>query len=699
MKKSYGFDDVAIVQKKNVCKSRSGVKIESEIVRGIRWSSPLIAANMKSVTNAEFCTKLDSLGALGILHRAFLEKDYLHEVGELAKKCRIVAVSIGISDHDLLAKLVKRGANLITIDIAHAYCDATVDMCKHIRQNYPHVKIIVGNTINVDMLNEIDGLADALKVGCASGCFAAGTRILMANGTYKNIEDIERGDRIINMDGTPVQVKRTWKTGVKQVARYKNNSFYKDTFCTPDHKHWVGDLSSTSQKTIESRGFKPLLDQLSKTIPKQSKYKWLSIDSLDRGVLLFPRKISFEMPDTFTIELQKRCGGNWRTGYKYKTDSVLKPSYELGYIFGLFLGDGHSKTSYNAKRGSHTGSVNWSLGKNEATICSKLDACLWKVFQKRCNISNKRNMLICNLYYKPLADFLEQFGKRQDKHLPTDLLVNNPQYLRGILSGLIDSDGCVSHGRTSFTNTSSRLMELFNIIHFVINNSLPTNGRPQKGISNLIKNPQKAFHATCLVKPNRRITARYQIIKRLDYEKTQQSVDVYDIEIDCPTHSFVANNVIVHNSACETAMTAGCYEPQFSAVFKFRERAKQLGMPIISDGSIKRPADLVKAIGAGASSIMAGQIFARCPESAALTIESDGVKKRIYSGMASRDVQEEWRGHVHNDCPEGKTILLNTGEPVDKLISRYNGALRSGISYGGFDNIEDFQSGCEFLLI
>jgi IMP dehydrogenase len=122
-------------------------------------------------------------------------------------------------------------------------------------------------------------------------------------------------------------------------------------------------------------------------------------------------------------------------------------------------------------------------------------------------------------------------------------------------------------------------------------------------------------------------------------------------------------------------------------------------MPIISDGSIKKPADFVKAIGAGASAVMGGQIFARCPESAAPIIEVDGIKKKVYSGMASRVVQEKWRGKVHNDCPEGKTIFLDIGEPVEKLLNRYCGALRSGISYGGFDNISDFLKNCEFILV
>jgi len=152
-------------------------------------------------------------------------------------------------------------------------------------------------------------------------------------------------------------------------------------------------------------------------------------------------------------------------------------------------------------------------------------------------------------------------------------------------------------------------------------------------------------------------------------------------------------------SACITANTAGCTKNQFSAVYDCRSTAKAYNIPIISDGAIREPADFSKAIGAGASAVMAGSIFARCPESAAEIVDIGGTKKKVYRGMASRPVQEEWLGKVNNNCPEGKTVLLDLGESVENLLARYTGALRSGISYAGFDNIEDFKSGCEFILI
>jgi len=153
---------------------------------------------------------------------------------------------------------------------------------------------------------------------------------------------------------------------------------------------------------------------------------------------------------------------------------------------------------------------------------------------------------------------------------------------------------------------------------------------------------------------------------------------------------------IASGLVCETKNSAGCFERQFSAVLKFKQIAKDFNIPVISDGGIREPSDFVKAIGAGANSVMAGSIFARCPESAAE--EVDG--KKIYAGMASRYVQNQWKGALKpGTCPEGRVLKLSIGEPVAALLERYQGALRSGITYGGGADIQSFQDIVEFVRL
>jgi IMP dehydrogenase/GMP reductase len=157
---------------------------------------------------------------------------------------------------------------------------------------------------------------------------------------------------------------------------------------------------------------------------------------------------------------------------------------------------------------------------------------------------------------------------------------------------------------------------------------------------------------------------------------------------------------IAQGSVCETRNTAGCTEKQFTAVQAFKDVSRKLGLPIISDGSIKEPGDFTKALAAGANSVMAGGIFARCPESAADEVEVAGEIKKLYFGMASREAQRRWRGGVkEGTCPEGKTSLLDMGESVDALLERYSGALRSGITYAGATDIRSFQDLAKFVRV
>jgi len=151
--------------------------------------------------------------------------------------------------------------------------------------------------------------------------------------------------------------------------------------------------------------------------------------------------------------------------------------------------------------------------------------------------------------------------------------------------------------------------------------------------------------------------------------------------------------------ACETAITAGCTERQFSAVLKFKALAAKFGIPVISDGGIRKPSDFVKAIAAGASSVMAGSIFCACPESAGQTVVINGMSKKQYAGMASRFIQEKWKGRLKpGTCPEGKIIYLDIGENACSLLERYGGALRSGITYAGANNISSFHRNVKFLF-
>ncbi|MBU1112191.1 MAG: IMP dehydrogenase, partial [Nanoarchaeota archaeon] len=420
---------------------------------------------------------VDEFGKLkGLLTQKDIIKIETYPFASRDKKGRlIVGAAIGIKDNFLehSKALVNAGVDVIVIDVAHGHAIRVIDVLKQVKTNFPEVDVIAGNVATAEATQElIQAGADAIKVGVGPGCFVAGTRILMSNGIYKNIEDIKKGDYVINKEGNPVKVIKSFSTGIKKVIKLRNSIFYEDTFVTPEHKFWIGDLNTSSIKTLQSRGYAKLLGLKSKTIPKISKFKWKEVNSLEQDVLLLPRKINFDLKDSFEIVLKKRNKGNWRTGYNYEIDTVLKPNYDLGYVFGTFLGDGSAHTAKS--KNSSIGSVRWYFGKHESKIVKKLTKCIQSIFDKECKIYPKDNIFHIIFYYKPFADFLKNFDKKQNKNLPPEFLVGNKEYLRGLLNGLIDSDGHIEKGgRIRFNNTSKGLIELFCVCNYLLTGVFP----------------------------------------------------------------------------------------------------------------------------------------------------------------------------------------------------------------------------------
>jgi len=173
-----------------------------------------------------------------------------------------------------------------------------------------------------------------------------------------------------------------------------------------------------------------------------------------------------------------------------------------------------------------------------------------------------------------------------------------------------------------------------------------------------------------------------------------------DMILECFEFADAVKIGIGQGYACETKNTAGCTEKQFSTILKFKHISKKFGIPVISDGGTREPADLTKAVGAGANSVIAGSIFAACPESAGEIVNVDGKNKKLYAGMASEYVQNKWKGGLKSGtCAEGGIRYLDIGNSIEKVLELYSGALRSGITYAGAKDIQSFQDNVEFIIL
>ncbi|HEY9561222.1 MAG TPA: IMP dehydrogenase [Anseongella sp.] len=153
-------------------------------------------------------------------------------------------------------------------------------------------------------------------------------------------------------------------------------------------------------------------------------------------------------------------------------------------------------------------------------------------------------------------------------------------------------------------------------------------------------------------------------------------------------------------SICTTRVVAGVGVPQLSAVYEAATALKGTGVPVIADGGIKQTGDIVKAIAAGASSVMAGSLFAGVEESPGETIIYEGRKFKSYRGMGSVEAMEKgskdrYFQDVEDDIkklvPEGIVGRVPYKGTLREVMHQYIGGLRAGMGYCGASTIEGLQ--------
>ena len=150
-------------------------------------------------------------------------------------------------------------------------------------------------------------------------------------------------------------------------------------------------------------------------------------------------------------------------------------------------------------------------------------------------------------------------------------------------------------------------------------------------------------------------------------------------------------------SICTTRVIAGIGVPQLSAIFNVAEALKDKNIPIIADGGIRYSGDIVKAIAAGANSVMVGSLFAGVEESPGETIIYNGRKYKSYRGMGSIEAMQEGSGdryfqdpeeEVNKLVPEGIVARVPYKGVLSEVCYQLIGGLRAGMGYCGAKNIE-----------
>lgn len=200
---------------------------------------------------------------------------------------------------------------------------------------------------------------------------------------------------------------------------------------------------------------------------------------------------------------------------------------------------------------------------------------------------------------------------------------------------------------------------------------------------------------------------------------------IKNLKLEYPSMELIAGNVATYEGAldlmkagasavkvgmgpgsiCTTRIIAGIGVPQLQAVMDCARASKEMNVPIIADGGIKYSGDVVKALAAGANTVMLGGLFATCEEAPGDIYESNGKKYRTYRGMGSIEAMAKGStdryfqtGHK-KFVAEGVQGIVEVKTTVEELVFQLIGGLKAGMGYCGSKDISTLQEKGTFIKI
>jgi IMP dehydrogenase len=167
-------------------------------------------------------------------------------------------------------------------------------------------------------------------------------------------------------------------------------------------------------------------------------------------------------------------------------------------------------------------------------------------------------------------------------------------------------------------------------------------------------------------------------------------------------------------SICTTRIVAGAGMPQLSAIHEASEAARKRGVPLIADGGTRYSGDVVKAIAAGAHTVMLGSLLAGTDESPGEMELFEGRRYKAYRGMGSLAAMQGHGADRYGSAqgasggsaarsgkavPEGIEGRVAYAGNVGDVIDQLAGGLRSGMGYAGAANLHDLRTTSRFMRV
>jgi IMP dehydrogenase len=228
MKEALSYDDILLVPSFSTIKHRSDIDLRTLISRRYGALIPIIASPMDTICEKEMAFKMFLMGGVGCIHRFMSIEEQAKQISELVdliygynknidhtNKWKIkekwhskfsdipIMAAIGIKkeDRERAEKLVKNGANILLIDVAHGHHQNVIDMIKWCKEILPDfVDIIAGNIVTGEAANDLENAgADGLRTGIGGGSLCT-TR----SKTGFGVPNVTALEDVISVAKTPV---------------------------------------------------------------------------------------------------------------------------------------------------------------------------------------------------------------------------------------------------------------------------------------------------------------------------------------------------------------------------------------------------------------------------------------------------------------------------------------------------------------
>ena len=420
-----------------------------------------------------------------------------------------------------------------------------VGMCEIDKYAIKSYEGINGPTHNYGDISKIDRLDYTDLLVYSSPCFPRGSMVL-TDGGYKDIADIQVGDKVLTHLGNWKPVIRTMNNGMKKTVGI--TTFGSPTiFCTPNHLFYVRQMSRKYPTYYDMTG-----KRKRGCVRVFSKPTWVEAKSLTKSSYVGSKVITEEKDFVWNGVTY-----HWSDGrsdrYKCELGAFLH-NEDFWWLVGRWVADGWCR--YDNKNEPHVCILCCAKSESEEIepVLTKLGFSFTKV--------EERTVFKFQIPSKELATFMAQFGRyAYGKFIPNEVLELKVNFLTAFLAGYMSGDGCETGGVFKAATVSKKLaLGLAKIIEkcykvpvrFYVSNYKPTyniegrtgNNRVSYGIvfKRETKKQDSAFYENGYV---------WYPVRKLSEHNIET---VYDIEVE-DDHSFTVENKIVHN--CQDFSLAG----------------------------------------------------------------------------------------------------------------------------------------------